>query len=864
MATFIVNGKTVVVEKNQKLIRYLRDTLHLTSVKDGCSEGACGTCHVLIDGKPTKACIPQTDKLEGKTIVTVEGLSDWEKQVYTFAFGEAGAVQCGFCIPGMVISAKGLLDVNPDPTREEAAFAIRNNICRCTGYVKIIDGILLAARIFREGKLPAASADDWQVGSRVHRLDVEEKVLGYGQYPDDVYVDGMCYGGAVRSRYARARVLSIDTAEAEALEGVVCVLTQKDIPGQVNVGHLKKDQPTLIGIGELTHYLGDAVALVCARDQETLEAAKKLVKVEYEELPAVHNPAEAAAPDAPLVFEEDENNVQAYKHVSRGDAAGAIAKAKYVLTEKFHTPWTEHAFLEPECCVALPLDNGGVRLLTTDQSAHTTMHECAAMLGVDYDHCQVQNMLVGGGFGGKEDMSVQHHAALIAYVARVPVKVKLSRQESILVHPKRHSMDMEFTMGCDENGIIQGVKASVVSDTGAFASLGGPVLERACTHAAGPYAYENFEIEGWAYYTNNPPAGAFRGFGVTQTCFCTETLLNQMADLVGISPWEIRYRNAIRPGGVLPNGQIVDGSTGLVETLEAIKPAYDAAVAAGDPVGIACAMKNAGVGVGIPDWGRCKLIVESDGKVHIYTGASCIGQGLGTVLVQTVVTCTGLRRGDVVYERSNTWIAPDSGDTSGSRQTLVTGEATRRACAKLKAELDGGKTLAQLAGQEFYGEYLAKTDPLGADVPNPVSHVAYGYATQMCILDRETGKIKKMVAAHDVGKAVNPLSIEGQIEGGVVMSMGYALTEQYPIDENCKPTAKYGTLGLFRANQLPEQEIEAVVVEKPGLDVAGGAIGIGEITSIPTAPAIADAYYRLDGERRLELPLTNTPYARKK
>ena len=864
MATFIVNGKTVVVEKNQKLIRYLRDTLHLTSVKDGCSEGACGTCHVLIDGKPTKACIPQTDKLEGKTIVTVEGLSDWEKQVYTFAFGEAGAVQCGFCIPGMVISAKGLLDVNPDPTREEAAFAIRNNICRCTGYVKIIDGILLAARIFREGKLPAASADDWQVGSRVHRLDVEEKVLGYGQYPDDVYVDGMCYGGAVRSRYARARVLSIDTSEAEALEGVVCVLTQKDIPGQVNVGHLKKDQPTLIGIGELTHYLGDAVALVCARDQETLEAAKKLVKVEYEELPAVHNPAEAAAPDAPLVFEEDENNVQAYKHVSRGDAAVAIAKAKYVLTEKFHTPWTEHAFLEPECCVALPLDNGGVRLLTTDQSAHTTMHECAAMLGVDYDHCQVQNMLVGGGFGGKEDMSVQHHAALIAYVARVPVKVKLSRQESILVHPKRHSMDMEFTMGCDENGIIQGVKARVVSDTGAFASLGGPVLERACTHAAGPYAYENFEIEGWAYYTNNPPAGAFRGFGVTQTCFCTETLLNQMADLVGISPWEIRYRNAIRPGGVLPNGQIVDGSTGLVETLEAIKPAYDAAVAAGDPVGIACAMKNAGVGVGIPDWGRCKLIVEPDGKVHIYTGASCIGQGLGTVLVQTVVTCTGLRRSDVVYERSNTWIAPDSGDTSGSRQTLVTGEATRRACAKLKAELDGGKTLAQLAGQEFYGEYLAKTDPLGADVPNPVSHVAYGYATQMCILDRETGKIKKMVAAHDVGKAVNPLSIEGQIEGGVVMSMGYALTEQYPIDENCKPTAKYGTLGLFRANQLPEQEIEAIVVEKPGLDVAGGAIGIGEITSIPTAPAIADAYYRLDGERRLELPLTNTPYARKK
>jgi selenium-dependent xanthine dehydrogenase len=861
MAQFTVNGKSVTVEKNQKLLRYLRDTLHLTSVKDGCSEGACGTCTVLIDGKATKACVPQTDKLDGKSVVTVEGLSDWEKDVYTYAFGEAGAVQCGFCIPGMVMCAKGLIDQNPDPTREEAAFAIRGNICRCTGYVKILDGILLAAKVFREGKIPGAGADDYQVGSRVHRIDVAEKVQGYGKYPDDVYVDGMCYGSAVRSQYPRARVLSIDASEAEALPGVVCVLTAKDIPGKNYVGHIKKDQPTLIPVGEITHYLGDAVALVCARDQETLEAAKKLVKVEYEVLSAVHNPVEAAAENAPLVFETDENNIQAHKHVSRGDAEGAIAKSKYVVTAHFETPWTEHAFLEPECCVALPLESGGVKLLTTDQSAHTTLHECAAMLGVDYEHCLVENQLVGGGFGGKEDMSVQHHAALIAYVARVPVKVKLSRAESILVHPKRHPMWMDFTMGCDENGVIQGVTAKVVSDTGAFASLGGPVLERACTHAAGPYAYENFEIDGTAYYTNNPPAGAFRGFGVTQTCFATETLLNMMADKVGISPWEIRYRNAIRPGQVLPNGQIVGPETGLVETLEAVKPYYDEAVKNGDPVGLACAMKNAGVGVGLPDWGRAKLIVEDDAKVHIYSGASCIGQGLGTVLTQMVVTNAGIAPGDIVYERSNTWIAPDSGDTSGSRQTLITGEAVRRACEKLVEALKG-RTLADLKGQEFYGEYLAATDPLGADVPNPVSHVAYGYATQMCILDKETGRIKQMVAAHDVGKAVNPLSCEGQIEGGVVMSMGYALTEQYPIDDNCRPTAKYGTLGLFRAPDVPP--VKAIVVDKPGLKMANGAIGIGEITSIPTAPAIADAYFRLDGERRFSLPLDGTPYDRKK
>ena len=860
MARFQVNGRTVEVSENQKLIRYLRDELRLTSVKDGCSEGACGTCHVLIDGKPTKACIPQTDKLEGKCVITVEGLSDLEKQVYTYAFGEAGAVQCGFCIPGMIISAKALLDVNPDPTREEAAFAIRNNICRCTGYVKIIDGILLAARLFRERGVPAQYKGTYQVGERAHRIDVAEKVQGFGKYPDDIYVEGMCYGSAVRSAHPRARVLSIDTKEARALPGVVCVLTAEDIPGSNYVGHIKKDQPTLIPVGEITHYLGDSVALVCARDRDTLEKAKALVKVEYEVLPAVHDPEEAAAAAAPLVFETDENNVQAYRHVSRGNAEEAIRNSRYVLHDTFRTPWTEHAFLEPECCVALPLENGGVKLLTSDQSAHTTLHECAAMLGVDHDHCLVENQLVGGGFGGKEDMSVQHHAALIAYVARVPVKVKLTRAESILIHPKRHPFHMDFTMGCDENGIIQGVKASVVSDTGAFASLGGPVLERACTHAAGPYAYENFEIEGRAYYTNNPPAGAFRGFGVTQTCFATETLLNRMADLVGISPWEIRFRNAIRPGGVLPNGQIVGPETGLVETLEAVKPYYDEAVKNGDPVGLACAMKNAGVGVGLPDWGRAKLIIEDDAKVRIYSGASCIGQGLGTVLIQMVVTNAGVAPEDIVYERSNTWISPDSGDTSGSRQTLITGEAVRRACVDLKEALDG-HTLADLKGREFNGEYLAATDPLGADVPNPVSHVAYGYATQMCILDRETGRIKKMVAAHDVGKAVNPLSCEGQIEGGVVMSMGFALTERYPIDDDCKPTAKYGTLGLFRANQIPE--IKAIVIDKPGLKLANGAIGIGEITSIPTAPAIADAYYRYDGQPRSTLPLENTPYARK-
>ena len=859
MAAFTVNGREVQPSKKQKLLRFLRDELRLTSVKDGCSEGACGACTVIIDGEVCKACVPDTDMLAGRSIVTVEGLTEWEQRVYTYAYGKAGAVQCGFCIPGMVLCTKALLDKNLSPSDDEIRYALRNNYCRCTGYVKIMDAVRLSAQILREGVLPEDGDPAWTLGSRVSRVDVEEKVLGYGKYPDDYYPEGMLYGAALRSRYPRARVLSIDTTKAKALPGVEAVLTAEDIPGENKIGHLKHDQYTLIPVGGLTHYLGDAVAVVAAVDRETAEKAKKLIRVEYEELPFVHTIEEAARPDAPLVFDEEKDNVCAHKHISRGDAEAAIRSAKYVISHHFETPWTEHAFLEPECAVSFYDEEGDIFVYSTDQSAHQTKHEVSLLLGTE--RVKVQNALVGGGFGGKEDMTVQHLAALLTYATKKPVKMKLSRPESLLVHPKRHPFYMDMTMGCDEAGNILGVKAVVKSDTGAFASLGGPVLERACTHAAGPYHYQNFEIEGTAYYTNNPPAGAFRGFGVTQTCFATETLLNMMADKVGISPWEIRYRNAIRPDEVLPNGQIVDNSTGLIETLEAVKEEYDRAWQAGKPVGIGCAMKNAGVGVGIPDTGRVKLIVEKDEKLHIYSGASCIGQGLGTVLVQMVVTNTDLRREDIVYERSNTWISPDSGTTSGSRQTLVTGEACRRACEKFMAARQQGLTLHDMIGEVYYGEYLAKTDPLGANVPNPVSHVAYGYATQVCILDPKTGKVEEIIAAHDVGKAVNPLSCEGQIEGGVVMSMGYALREQYPIDDHCRPIEKYGSLGLFRSHEIPR--IRAIVIDKPGLKVACGAIGIGEITSIPTAPAIADAYFRWDGERRYSLPLSNTPYERR-
>ena len=851
MIKVLVNGKTYEVEKDKKLMRFLRDDLHLTSVKDGCSQGACGTCTVLVDGKTTRACIPMLSKVEGKEIVTVEGLSEREKEVYSYAFATAGAVQCGFCIPGMVMCATGLIDKNPDPTRLEVVAAIRNNICRCTGYKKIIEGILLSAKIFREDLPVHDESGAVNVGQAIQRIDAKEKVLGTGEYPDDIYLDGMVYGSAVRSEYPRAKVLAIHPEEALAMDGVIGVYTADDIPGNVKVGHLKHDWDTMIPVGKVTHYLGDAICLVAAETQEILEQAKLKVKVDYEVLDPVLDPFEAMKPDAPLVHAD--GNVLAHEHLVRGDADKVIAESKYKVTTHYETPWTEHAFLEPECAVAMPFDDG-VFIYSSDQGTYDTQHECCIMLGLPPEKVIVENKLVGGGFGGKEDVSVQHHAALLAYLTKRIVKVKLSRQESIVVHPKRHPMWMDITTACDENGYLTAMKAVVVSDTGAYASLGGPVLQRACTHAAGPYNFQVIDIDGKAVYTNNPPAGAFRGFGVTQTCFGSERNLDLLAEKVGISPWEIRYRNAIRPGQVLPNGQIADPSTGVAETLEAVKEVYESEPYAG----IACAMKNAGVGVGLPDWGRCRLLVKG-GKVEIHAGASCIGQGLGTVLTQVVSETTGFGIEKIVYCRPNTANSPDSGTTSGSRQTLITGEAAKRACEKLMGDLKDS-SLEELEGRDYVGEYLAKTDKMGSDVPNPVSHVAYGYATQVCVLN-EDGTIKKVVAAHDVGKAVNPISVEGQIEGGVVMSLGYALTEQYEIKDGY-PVSRYGTLGLFKADKTPD--VVPIIVEKPGVDVGYGAIGIGEITSIPTAPAVAGAYYKWSGDFQTKLPLVNTPYEKKK
>ena len=851
MAVLKVNGQLYTVTENTTLMRFLRDDLRLTSVKDGCSQGACGTCTVLVDGKVQKACLFSVEKFDGKSILTTEGLSDYEKQVYSYAFSESGAVQCGFCIPGMVLCAKALLDTNPCPTKEDVKKAIKNNICRCTGYKKIIDAIILAGEIFREKKQVPETSFTGLLGESMHRVDAESKTLGTAVYADDIYFDNMIYGSALRSKFPRAKVLSIDTTEALKIDGVVAVVTATDLDGAKKIGHLKKDWDVLIAEGEITHYLGDAIALVAGKTRKAVELAKEAIKVEYEELPAVFSPQEALKENAPLVHKD--GNILSTERLVRGNADEVIKNSRYKVTTHYSVPFTDHAFMEPECAVAVP-ENGGVHIYSGDQGIYQTQKECAEALGLEIDKVRVSAAMVGGGFGGKEDMSVQHHAAILAYKTGLPVKVKLTRDESLLVHPKRHAMEMDFTTACDKNGKLTAMKAVITSDTGAYASLGGPVLQRACTHAAGPYNYQVIDICGQAVYTNNPPAGAFRGFGVTQSCFATEQNINQLAEMVGISPFEMRYINALRPGDILPNGQIADKSTALVETLDAVRDVYEK----NPDCGIACAIKNSGLGVGVPDTGRCRIEVKNS-KVYVHSSAACIGQGMGTVQVQMVAQSSGVPIEKIIYCTPDTSDSPNAGNTTASRQTLFTGEAAVRAAKMLKADLGKFGSLEKLEGKEYLGEYTGVTDKIGSDKQNPISHIAYGYATHLVILDDEN-KVKEVVASHDVGTPVNPKAIEGQIEGGVVMSLGYSLTEDFPL-ENGKPKRKLGTLGLFRADKTPD--VKSIIVSKPDTTLACGAKGIGEICSIPTPPAVALAYYNRDKKLRTKLPLDDTPYQKK-
>jgi selenium-dependent xanthine dehydrogenase len=846
MYTLDLNGRVYRATEDMNLLEFLRDYLGITSLKNGCGEGSCGACTVLVDGASRRACLLTVAGVEGRRLLTVEGLSEREKDIFVRAFGEAGAVQCGFCLPGLVLSAKALLDQNPAPSVREIRRAIRGHICRCTGYVKIEQAIGLASRLRSGGTLPAGAAAG--VGASLPRVEVRDKVLGTGRYVDDLRVEGMLYGAVLRLPCARALVRSIDTAAARSHPEVAAVLTAADLPGARRWGFIVKDWPVLVGPGEETRYAGDAVALVAASSRRAAREALALIRVVYAERPPLTSPERALAVGAPALHPG--GNLLSTVRINRGDTTAALARSVHVVTNRYRTPPTEHAFLEPESALAVPEADGRVTVHTGSQSVYEDRRGIAAILGLPEAMVRVVGRLVGGAFGGKEDLSVQHHAALLAQACDRPVKLTLTRRESILVHPKRHAMELELTSACDAAGRLTAVRARVVADTGAYASLGPAVLERACTHIGGPYHVPAVDVTGQLVYTNNPPAGAFRGFGVPQAALACETNLDLLAEKAGLSPWDIRWKNALEPGLTGACGQVADAGTALKETLLAVRETFEAHPGAG----IACAMKNTGVGAGLPDGSRVEIRVEN-GKAVVLTSAACVGQGLATVLTQIVCQTAQLPPEAVSVAAPDTAQTPDAGTTTASRQTFFTGEAARRAALALART---GASLADLEGSTFAGEYCHPTDPLGSSKAAPVHHAAYGYATHVVWLDA-AGRVAGVTAAHDVGRAVNPRAVEGQLEGGIVMGLGYALTEDFPLADGV-PQARFATLGLLRSTDIPD--IKVILVEKNPDPTCFGAKGVGEIAGIPVAPAVAAAYRRRDGKLRLSLPLTGTPYRR--
>ena len=848
--TFTVNGAAVSVDASHPhLLSALREELDITSPKDGCSpSGQCGCCTVLIDGRPVVSCQQPLSKISGSSIVTLEGVDEDERRRYADAFAACGGLQCGFCIPGIVVRAKAQVDKKgADLTKADMSRHLGAHLCRCTGYVKILDAIEMVAR----GVTPEI-APTGGIGSRGTKYEAQELALGDRGYVDDMRVPGMLHAALHLTAHTRADVVSIDTSAADALPGVVRVLTAADIPGETYVGIIYKDWPVMIPAGGRTSYAGDVLAVVVADDRRTARAASELIRVEYQPLTPITDPYAAIASTDVAVWGTD-NNVLSTSTYARGDVEASIASAAHVVEETFVTQRIEHAFLEPESTLAVPSTNDGRRQLyvySGGQGIWDDRNDIARVLGVDNEAVTVELVTNGGAFGGKEDMSNQAHAALAAWLLDRPVKCTLSREESFLLHAKRHPITMQYTVACDEEGHLLAVKVRAVGDSGAYASVGMKVLERMAGHASGPYHVPTIDVEAVAARTNNPVCGAFRGFGANQAQFAMEGCLDRLAEKVGISGWEIRKRNVVKPGQVWGPGQIMDdGCLGAELCLDAVKNDYDRARAEGKAVGLGLGLKNSGLGNGFKEITRAVVRFCSSGVIEVRHGWTEMGQGINTVALQVVVEELGVDP-DMVRVIVDTTRELGLGQTTGSRGTLMGAGAVKAACEAARAA-DCAPDVDHLG--EYRVDWTTKLGEPG--VEHPLIHSTFGYAAQMVVADPATGKIERVLAAHDVGRAVNPTLCEGQIEGSVHMGLGYALSEDFPSDpETGFPTKKtLRSLGILRAKDVPQ--IDVILVESPQPNSPYGIKGVGEIGLVPTAGAVAAALHAVDGQWRNRLPM---------
>lgn len=890
------------------LLKYLREVLKLTGTKQGCDgEGTCGACTVIIDGKSKRSCLVKMNTLNGARVETIEalqiGLLETPHPIIQ-AVVQDGIFQCGYCAPGAIMAAKALLDNEPVPSDKDIKRSLSAVICRCAGLNRMDHSLVKAANVLNKREPCTWKGEDTEIERRLI-----DRLTGKLKFTDDLSFDGMLHGKAVRANVPHARIKALDTCAAEKTPGVVKVITAEDIPGENIFGMIVADQPVFCE--DEVRYIGDAIALVIADSRETAEKAAKAVRFEYDLLPVISNVTEAIAPDAPLLHPEIEEkntslpNVLKRVSIRKGDIEEGFRNSDVIIEAEYRTPFIEHAYMETECSVALPNINGGVIVYTGSQGPTDDRPQIAKVLGLQEENVRIAHMYMGGGFGGKEDISTQIHAALGAFLTKKPVKVRWDRAESLSVSYKRHAERLKYKVGASSDGKLRAAEVQILGDTGAYASSGDAVLFRSCAFACGPYVVPNVKVDSYAVYTNNPTCGAFRGYGSPQVAFAAELNMQKMAEALGIDPFQFRYQNALGIGDATITGDILDDIVGanIRKCLAMVKEAADRysppQLNPGEELGIgfAAAYKNVGLGSNIPDKGSARVSLEKDGSFLVRHGAADMGQGsndiAAIVTLKTLDTPLSLIR----VHTGDTELDPFGGMTTASRATFITGNAVWGAANGLKEKLwsivatefnirsedliitDGffidssrGKKLISICDvaatyDNLYYEYTyyaPKTLPLTSYIEaypkrnEAHLHFAYDYGAQAAIVgvNKTTGEVRliKIIAAHDCGTALSRRNVIGQIEGAVVQGIGYALSESFPVENGYPKYNKLKDLGLLRFSDIPE--IEAIIIEDPHPLGPYGAKGVGELAIAPTAPAIAIAIHNAAGIWLNELPMT--------
>ena len=907
---FHVNGSEARVwaAPNQTLLQVLRDEVGTTDVKYGCGEGVCGTCTVLLDGEPSNACLMFAVEAEGREITTARGLLGAGLDLHPLqsAFLESGAAQCGFCTPGMLLTAQWLLEETPSPTRGEIRAALAGNLCRCTGYTKIVDAVERCALVKVEGtpgahdRTARMRIGGGPAGREVIPNDFADKVRGSLAYAADWTLPGMLYGKVVRSQRPCARIVSIDSSEARALPGVAAILTAEDVPhnsmSEAAIGFGQGTIETPVLATERVRYAGEPIALVAASDAAIAEEAADRIRVSYEELPGVFDPEEALERGAPHVH--DQGNLLAHWKFEQGEVAGALRSADVVVEGVYRSHPVDHAYLEPEAGVGWVDSDGVVTLrVSTQVTEHSRL--IAHVLGLPQSRVRVMATYMGGGFGGKEDMTVEPHLALLVALTGRPVKMVWARQESLLARPKRHPFVMRYRTGAASEGRIVAQEISLVADCGAYPYLSPRVTFAAAVTAAGPYRTASARIEVSAVFTNNVPNSAFRGFGAMQMTFGYEAQMDKLANALGLDRADVRERNYLRQGDALPTGETLDTVVGSKEACRA------ALERLGDPLATGVSRKRRGRGLAsnIQPYGRavffhdqasCWISLEPDGALVIRAGVTDLGGGQAASLAQIAGEVLGVPLDRIAVHIGDTALTPLTGGTFATRQLYMSGNAALKTARELRDRLasvaaklletdpeavvfadgvvggsapgDGSLTFSELVeactregvSPAHLGTFVAERGEFDPAKGEGRTFPDYTYGTHAVDVevDVETGVVTvlKYVACHDVGRAIDVQRVEGQIQGGAAQGIGYALSEELVLDGGISRSGLFADYLIPCTLDLPD--IEAVVLEIGEGKGPFGARGIGEPPIGPPAAALASAIEDAIGVRIAELPLT--------